>query len=79
MLSNGPLPVIAGDTDIDKIYSEVDADKNGKISQTENEDAMKKMGAQEGQSTWHVGPTKMRPRQCRERRDTAAYRDCCQL
>jgi Ca2+-binding EF-hand superfamily protein len=45
MLSNGPTGNRGG-TDIDKVFSEVDADKNGKISQAENENSMKKMGSQ---------------------------------
>ena len=46
-LSQGPADK-SGDMDIDKIFSEVDADKNGKISQTENEATMKKMDGQGG-------------------------------
>ena len=47
MLSQGPGGK-TGTMDTDKIFSEIDADGNGKISQAENENAMKKMGGQGG-------------------------------
>jgi Ca2+-binding EF-hand superfamily protein len=47
MLSQGPGGQ-TGTTDTDKIFSEIDADGNGTISQAENENAMKKMGDQGG-------------------------------
>jgi Ca2+-binding EF-hand superfamily protein len=47
MLSQGPGGK-TGTMDTDKIFSEVDTDGNGKISQAENENAMKKMGGQGG-------------------------------
>ncbi|MBA4397540.1 MAG: hypothetical protein C0394_09195 [Syntrophus sp. (in: bacteria)] len=47
MLSQGPGSQ-TGTVDTDKIFSEIDADGNGTISQAENENAMKKMGGQGG-------------------------------
>ena len=47
MLSQGPGGQ-TGTMDTDKIFSEIDADGNGTISQAENENAMKKMGGQGG-------------------------------
>jgi len=48
MLSQGPDGK-TGTMDTDKIFNEIDADGNGKISQAENENAMKKMGGQGGE------------------------------
>jgi hypothetical protein len=45
--SEGPRGQTAATND-DKLFSEADADGDGKISPTENEDALKKMGAQGG-------------------------------
>jgi Ca2+-binding EF-hand superfamily protein len=47
MLSQGPGGK-TGTMDTDKIFSEVDTDGNDRISQAENENAMKKMGGQGG-------------------------------
>jgi Ca2+-binding EF-hand superfamily protein len=47
MLSQGPGGK-TGTMDTDKIFSEIDVDGNGNISQAENENAMKKMGGQGG-------------------------------
>jgi Ca2+-binding EF-hand superfamily protein len=47
MLSQGPGGQ-TGTVDTDKMFSEMDTDGNGTISQTENENAMKKMGGQGG-------------------------------
>jgi Ca2+-binding EF-hand superfamily protein len=46
MLSNGPNGKSMSDAEVDKIFKEVDTDANGKISSSENEAQMNKMGAQ---------------------------------